>query len=163
MKTKFFSPRLYWEKMRQLRTVGFVSMVLCSLLLLLYMLKFLPSRDKYSITLVGDLAYYTEPLQFSLLRYLPVIILLTVALITCTVVTLLYYIGRGKLYIFGGASIALGVSSLGIELLLANTFDVAFIGWSVYPLIVLVLLGSVLIYLGRNSTAREMMERKLFL
>lgn len=85
MKTKFFSPRLYWEKMRQLRTVGFVSMVLCSLLLLLYMLKFLPSQDKYSsLTLVGDLAYYTEPLQFSLLRYLPVIILLTVALITCT-------------------------------------------------------------------------------
>ena len=84
------------------------------------------------------------------------------ALITCTVVTLLYYIGRGKLYIFGGASIALGVSSLGIELLLANTFDVSFIGWSFYSLVVLILLGCVLIYLGRNSTAREMVERKLF-
>lgn len=82
--------------------------------------------------------------------------------ITCTVVTLLHYLQKGRLYIWGGAFIAMGAFVLLIELLLGITFHVNFVGWSVYPLIVLVLLGGVLIYLAINRTAREMMERKLF-
>ena len=91
---------------------------------------------------------------------LPVICAL--AVITCTVVTLVHYVGRGKLYIFGGATIALGALILMIELLLVNTFGVLFVGWSVYPLVVLALLGGTMIYLAINRIARETIERKLF-
>lgn len=83
-------------------------------------------------------------------------------IITCAVVTLLYYLGRGKLYIWGGGLIALGLYTVLIEFLLHVTFGIDFVGWSVYPLAVLVLLGGALIYLAINKTAREIMERKLF-
>ena len=83
-------------------------------------------------------------------------------LITCTVVTLLYYLRRGRLYIIGGALIALGAFMPLIEFLLEITFEIPFIGWAFYPLIVLVLFGGLLIYLAINRAAREMMERKLF-
>lgn len=83
-------------------------------------------------------------------------------LITCTVVTLMYYLRRGKLYILGGAFMALGVFMLLVEFLMQITFDLRFIGWSVYPLVVLFLFGGLLIYFAINSAAREMMERKLF-
>ena len=84
------------------------------------------------------------------------------AVIICTVVTLVHYVGRGKLYIYGGAVIALGALILLVEILLGKTLQIPFIGWSVYPLVVLVMLGGGLIYLAINSTAREMIERKLF-
>lgn len=84
------------------------------------------------------------------------------ALITCTVVTLLYYLQRGKLYIWGGAFIALGLWMILVEFLLGVTFRLLFMGWSVYPLIVLAFLGGALIYLAINRSARERMERKLF-
>lgn len=83
-------------------------------------------------------------------------------LILCTVITLVYYLHRGRLYIFGGAAIALGGVILLTEYLLALTFQLRFIGWSVYPLVVLALLGSLLIYLAINRTARETIERKFF-
>lgn len=83
-------------------------------------------------------------------------------IITCTIVTLLYYLKQGKLYIWGGAFIATGTFVLLIECLLDITFDVSFMGWSIYPLIVLTLLGGILIYLAINGSAREIMERKLF-
>lgn len=82
--------------------------------------------------------------------------------ITCTVVTLLHYLQKGKLYIWGGALIALGAFMLLIEFLLGLTFRLDFIGWSFYPLAVLGLLGGALIYLAINHAARETMERKLF-
>lgn len=83
-------------------------------------------------------------------------------LITCTVVTLLYYLRKGKLYIIGGALMGLGAFMLLTEFLLGITFELRFVGWSVYPLVVLSLLGGLLIYLAINRSAREMMERKLF-
>lgn len=82
--------------------------------------------------------------------------------IICAVVTLVYYIKRGRLYIFGGASILMGGFTLLTEYLLMLTFKVRFIGWSVHSLVVFVLFGGLLIYLAINSTAREMIERKLF-
>lgn len=84
------------------------------------------------------------------------------ALVVCAVVTLVYYVKKGKLYIFGGALMGLGVWLLLMEHLLSVTFAIHFIGWSVYPLIVLMMLGGVLIYLAINRTARETIERKLF-
>ena len=83
-------------------------------------------------------------------------------LITCTVVTLLYYLRKGKLYILGGALMARGAFMLLIEFLMGVTFHLRFIGWSIYPLCVLLLFGSLLIYLAINSAARETLERKLF-
>ena len=85
-----------------------------------------------------------------------------VCLITCTVVTLIYYLRRGKLYILGGAFMVLGVFMLLIEFLIKTTFGLHFIGWSIYPLVVLLLFGGLLIYLAINSAAREMIERKIF-
>lgn len=83
-------------------------------------------------------------------------------LITCTVVTLLHYLRKGRLYILGGALMALGAFMLLIEFLMSVTFHLRFIGWSIYPLCVLLLFGSLLIYLAINSAARETLERKLF-
>ena len=83
-------------------------------------------------------------------------------LITTAVVTLLRCLRRGRLYIFGGATIALGVLTLLIEFLLTVTFDLRFAGWSFYPLAVLVLLGGWLLFLAVNRTARARVERKLF-
>lgn len=83
-------------------------------------------------------------------------------LITCTVVTLLHYLRKGRLYIIGGALMALGAFMLLIEFLMGITFHLQFVGWSLYPLCVLFLFGGLLIYLAINSAAREMMERKLF-
>lgn len=85
-----------------------------------------------------------------------------VALVVTAVVTLVRYVRRGQLFIFGGAGIALGICMPVMELLIKITFGVKFIGWSFYPLIVLVLLGGMLIFLGINRSARERMERKLF-
>lgn len=83
-------------------------------------------------------------------------------LITCAVVTLLYYLNRGRLYIIGGGLMALGAFMLLVEFLLVWTFGLSFIGWSVYPLVVLMLLGGLLIYLAINRSAREILARKLF-
>ena len=83
-------------------------------------------------------------------------------IIISSVVTLLTYIKKGKLYILGGAFVVLGAFALLVEYLIDITFHLTFLGWSIYPLIVLVVLGGLLIYLAINSTAREIMERKLF-
>lgn len=83
-------------------------------------------------------------------------------LITCTVVTLLYYLRRGRLYIWGSAFIAMGGYMLLIEFLLGITFRLPFTGWSFYPLIGFVMLGGTLIYLAIDRSAREVMEQKLF-
>lgn len=87
-----------------------------------------------------------------------------VCLIVTAVVTLLRYVGKGELYIFGGASIALGGLMLLTEFLVMLTFSVEeFHGWSLYPLVALVLLGGLLIFLAICRPAREMMERKTFI
>ena len=85
-----------------------------------------------------------------------------IALIICAMVTLLYYLKRGHLYVWGGATMAWGGLMMLIEFLLHVTFGLPFSGWSVYPLIVLLLLGGLLIYLAIDKSAREALERKLF-
>ena len=84
------------------------------------------------------------------------------AVLVCTQVTLLRYLRRGKLYVVGGVVIALGCLMLMIEYLMDAAFSLPFKGWSLYPLTSLVLVGTLLIYLAMNSTAREKIERKIF-
>lgn len=85
-------------------------------------------------------------------------------LITTAVVVLMRCVPRGRFFIFGGASMALGAFMPVMELLLKITFRLPkFYAWSLYPLVVLAILGGVLIYLGCSLRAREAMERKLFL
>ncbi len=84
-------------------------------------------------------------------------------LIVTAVVALLRYVRGGRLYIFGGANMALGGMMLLMEFLIGITFGISFVGWSLYPLTALFLLGGFLIYLAVNPAAREMMERKLFI
>ena len=87
-----------------------------------------------------------------------------VGLIVTTVVTLLRYVRRGRLYVFGGAAIALGAFMPVMELLMNLTFHFQkFTWWSLYPMIPLVLLGGVLIFLAAYRPARESMERKFFI
>ena len=87
-----------------------------------------------------------------------------VGLIVTAVVTLLKYVGKGQLYIIGGAFIALGLFMPLMEFLLNLTFGFpqALI-WSGYPLVSLVLLGGMLIFLAICRPARETMERKFFI
>ena len=83
-------------------------------------------------------------------------------IIVSAAITLLRYLRKGRLYIFGGAFMLSGGFVLLTEFLLDLTFNVRFIGWSIYPLAVLFLLGGMMIYLAINTSAREMMERKFF-
>ena len=87
-----------------------------------------------------------------------------VGLIVTAVVTLLRYLRRGRLYIFGGALVALGAFMPLLEFLLCITFDpIRFGGWSLYPLSALTVLGGMLIFLAVNRRAREKMEKRFFL
>ncbi len=87
-----------------------------------------------------------------------------IALIVCSVVTLLRYVRKGIFYIFGGAFLALGLFMPVMEFLLVFTFPaIHFAWWSLYPLTALVLLGGTLIFLAICRPARETMERKLFI
>jgi hypothetical protein len=87
-----------------------------------------------------------------------------VGLLATAMTALLRYIRRGRLWIFGGALIALGVFMPLMEFLLVVTFPaLRFLGWSLYPMTALVLFGGMLLFLALNSRARERMERKFFL
>ena len=77
---------------------------------------------------------------------------------------LLKYWRGGAIYVIGGAIMVLGLYILGLEALLWVTFDpVRFVGWSTYPMTVLLVLGLTLILLGMNRRARERMKRKFFI
>lgn len=86
-----------------------------------------------------------------------------ICVIVTAVVTLLRYVRGGRLYVFGGALIALGVFMPVVEFLLCVTFEgLRFAVWSFYPLATLVILGGMLIFLAICQKARETMERKFF-
>lgn len=84
-------------------------------------------------------------------------------LVVTTVVTLMRYVPRGRLYIFGGAFLALGLYMPIMETLICMTFNRALVLWFVYPLTALVVLGGMLIFLAIYKPARETMERKFFI
>ncbi len=85
-------------------------------------------------------------------------------LLTTAMAALLRYVRGGRLYIFGGAFILLGLFMPLMELLLNITFARPhFAAWSVYPMISLAFLGGTLIFLAICRPARETMEQKFFL
>ena len=84
-------------------------------------------------------------------------------LISTVLVTLLRYVHRGKLYIFGGCTLALGAFLPILELLSARTFHHSAVTWSIFPFAALILLGGYLIFLGICRPARESMSRKFFI
>lgn len=86
-----------------------------------------------------------------------------ICLIFTTLITLLRYVKRGKLYIFGGCTVALGAFMPLIEFLAILTFHRSPVAWSAYPFVALVLLGGYLIFLGICRPARRIMERKFFI
>jgi len=87
-----------------------------------------------------------------------------VGLIVTAVVTLFRYVRRGRLYIMGGAAVALGLFMPVMGFLLNLTFFTPrFALWSLYPLVTLVLLGGMLLLLAILPPARDSMERKFFL
>jgi len=85
-------------------------------------------------------------------------------LIITAVVTLTRYIRRGRLFIFGGAAMILGLFTLMVELLLNITFRFPLVlSWSLYPLVVLMLLGLTLLIVAVNRPLRESLRKRLFL
>ena len=74
---------------------------------------------------------------------------------------LLYYLKKGHLYVIGSFFIALGLYMNFIELFLVITFKVSFYGWSIYPMIPLVLLGLAIIIISISRNARAVLTRKL--
>ena len=88
----------------------------------------------------------------------------TIGVLVTTVVTLLRYLSRGYLYIFGGALMAGGGLAVLIEFLLNITFQVhrTFI-WSFYPLAAGVLLGIMLLIIAVCKPLRRSLHRKFFI
>ena len=85
-------------------------------------------------------------------------------LLVTAVVVLRRYIRRGRLYVFGGAILALAAFMPVMELLLFITFpEIPFIGWYLYPLIALGLLGGLLLFLAICRPARHSMAQKFFI
>ena len=84
--------------------------------------------------------------------------------VVTAVVTLVKYLRRGKLYIFGGASILTGALTFPMEILVNITFaKERFVFWSLYPMVALTIVGAMLIFLAICRPARESMERKFFI
>lgn len=84
-------------------------------------------------------------------------------IIVTAVVTLVRYVHRGYLYIFGGAILATAAFIPLLEFLLNRTFSLPTVAWSVYPFSALVLLGGLLLFFAICRPARESMERKFFI
>ena len=82
-----------------------------------------------------------------------------VTLILTATTTLIYYLRRGYLYIFGGAFILTGIFCPGVETLAIVTFDKVALGWSYYPLISLSLIGIMLIIIAIVKPLRESLCR----
>lgn len=85
------------------------------------------------------------------------------SLILTAVTALLKYIKRGKLYIFGGAFIALGGYSMLIEMFICITFKLRFIFWSVYPLAAFVLVGLLLIAIAVCKPLKSSLDKRFFI
>lgn len=85
-----------------------------------------------------------------------------IGIIVTTVVTLVYCLKRGYLYIFGGGFIAAGGFMLLLEYLLHITFGLSIKLWSLFPLSVLTLLGLTLILIAICKPIREVLKRKFF-
>ena len=85
-------------------------------------------------------------------------------IIVSTAATLVYYIGKGKLYIIGGSLIALGVWTVLIELLIWVTFGVISpVKWSMCSFATFFILGMSLIVIGIVKPVKESLRRIFFI
>lgn len=85
-----------------------------------------------------------------------------VCLVITTLLTLLRYVRRGRLFIYGGCIMGFGALMILVEFLMHLTFSGVTFGWSLYPFAAFFLLGGYLLFLGIYRPARESMERKFF-
>lgn len=85
------------------------------------------------------------------------------ALLLTAVAALLRYVKRGRLYIFGGAFIALGGFSILIEMFITITFGTRFIFWSIYPFTACLLIGLLLIVIAICKPLRSSLDKRFFI
>lgn len=86
-----------------------------------------------------------------------------IGLIITAVAALTRYIQRGRLYIYGGTSIVMGLFCLVLELLLDRTFGLSpVLRWSLYPMVALILLGITLLVIATSRPLRESLSKRLF-
>lgn len=86
------------------------------------------------------------------------------AVITTAVVVVSYYLRRGFLYIWSGASILIGAYTVGIEILINTTFKVRdSLLWSPYPFIGLSMIGITLLVIALVKPLRESLHKKFFI
>ena len=85
--------------------------------------------------------------------------------IVIAMVTLLRYIKRHRLYIFGGGFIATGIAIVFIEFFIHLTFDINHDGfiWSLYPLVLLAIMGMALIVIEIVKPFKESLKKVFFL
>lgn len=87
-------------------------------------------------------------------------------LVETVIVLLRYTVGERRhrvLYILGGASIALGGFCVLVEFLLHITFDIPMYWWSLYPLVVLALVGLLMIVIAISAPLRESLHKRFFI
>lgn len=86
------------------------------------------------------------------------------AVIITAICALWRYLRRGRLYILGGGLIALGLFSVYLEFFIYFTFaSVKFIFWSLYPLVVLLTLGLMVITIAVVKPFKESLRKYFFL
>ncbi len=93
-------------------------------------------------------------------------ILIYVAVCVCTVVTLLRYTRRGRLYIAGASFIAVGVLCVLIEFFMNLTFfpkPLFDFFWSMIPLISCFICGMMLIVIAIAKPLRESLKKRFFI
>ena len=84
------------------------------------------------------------------------------SLIAIAVITLIRYLPHAWLYVVGGAIMALGAFMPLVEHLLILNFNARGVAWSLYPLVVFLLLGGLCIFIRACRPMREAAERKFF-
>lgn len=84
-------------------------------------------------------------------------------LLVTAVTALCRYLKKGRLFIFGGAFIALGGYSMLLEMFITITAHTRFVFWSVYPLTACVLVGLLLIAIGICKPVRKSLDKRFFI
>jgi len=154
-------------------TVSWSGYVITSLILL-YVIPILPSwfRNPNPVVFVPVdfavialfLAYinYAVGGNWFLTFALPVVSISCI--IVTAVVTLVKYVRKGFLYIFGGALIASGFSMVLVEYFSYMTFNLnTWFAWWIYPAVVGFLFGMALIVIAICKPLRRSLKKKLFI
>lgn len=154
-------------------TISWSGYVITSLILL-YVLPILPSWFKNPnpvvfvpvdfavISLFLSYINYAVDGSWFLTFALPVVGISCI--IVTTVVTLVKYVRKGFLYIFGGALIASGLSTVLVEYFSYVTFNLnTWFAWWIYPAVVGFLFGMALIVIAICKPLRLSLKKKLFI